>query len=79
MPERDPNILVANSTRCLRKKLGLSQEALAEKCGLHRTYIGAIERGERNVTLVTLSRLAKALGVPPEHLISSKWEKEPTR
>lgn len=79
MPERDPNVLVANSTRYLRKKLGLSQEALAEKCGLHRTYIGAIERGERNVTLVTLSRLAKALGVLPEYLISSKWEKVATR
>ncbi|MGH9436839.1 MAG: helix-turn-helix domain-containing protein [Terriglobia bacterium] len=76
MSEKDPNHLLANSIRCLRRKLGFSQEALAEKCGLHRTYVGAIERGERNVTLVTLSRLAKALGVLPGELISSKWERK---
>ena len=77
MPERDPNRLLSDNVRALRMKLGWSQEALAEKCGLHRTYIGAIERGERNITLVTLSRLATALGVAPSALISSQpWERK---
>lgn len=43
---------------------------MAEKCGLHRTYVGAIERGERNVTLDTLKQLADALGVSAAELIT---------
>jgi transcriptional regulator with XRE-family HTH domain len=46
-----------------RLLLGASQDEFADKCGLHRTYIGAIERGERNITLATLERVAKALKV----------------
>jgi len=49
--------------RKLRQLKGLSQEAFADKCGLHRTYIGAIERGERNVSLENIERIAKALGI----------------
>ena len=49
--------------RLLRKKLGLSQEVLAELAGLHRTYVGAIERSERNVSLDNVERLALALQV----------------
>jgi len=51
-----------------RKQAGLSQEALAHACGLDRTYIGGIERGERNVGLVDVHRIAAALGVPPGEL-----------
>ena len=50
--------------RELRETKGWSQETFAEECGLHRTYIGAIELGERNVSLVNIERIATALGVP---------------
>jgi transcriptional regulator with XRE-family HTH domain len=55
--------------RRLRKALGLSQEDLAELTDLHRTYIGGIERGERNVALINIVRLAKALNVSPSELL----------
>jgi len=63
------NAVVASNLRRLRKKLGISQEDLAEKCGLHRTYVGAIERSERNITLQTLEKLAESLGVSPQDLL----------
>ncbi len=44
-----------------RLKLGISQEELAERAGLHRTYIGMIERAEKNITLLNIEKLAKAL------------------
>lgn len=47
--------------RQLRVDAGLSQEEFAAKCGLHRTYVGAIERGEKSVTIDTAAKLAKAL------------------
>lgn len=52
-----------NRVRSLRSSKGLSQEHLATLTGLHRTYIGGIERGERNVALLNIIKLSKALGV----------------
>ena len=54
--------------RELRTEKGLSQEALALACDLDRTYIGGIERGERNVSLVNIQKIASALGVPVREL-----------
>ena len=50
-----------DAIRCRRKRLGLSQEEVSERAGLHRTYIGDIERGERNVSLENIYRIAQAL------------------
>lgn len=49
--------------RELRKQKGYSQEELADKAGLHRTYIGSIERGEQNVSIDNIGKIAKSLGV----------------
>ena len=54
--------------RRLRRRAGFSQEAFAEQCGLHRTYIGAIERGEKTVTIETANKLARALSIPLSQL-----------
>jgi transcriptional regulator with XRE-family HTH domain len=54
--------------RTLRSDHGFSQEAFADAVGLHRTYIGAIERGEQNVSIDNIARIAKALKVPISRL-----------
>ena len=55
--------------REIRTRKGLSQEGLAAAAGLHRTYISSVERGERNVTITTIAKLAAALGVSMTDLI----------
>lgn len=66
--KRDPLKRFGERVRAFREKLGLSQEALAAKAGIHRTYMGGVERGERNVSLKNIIRLASALGVHPREL-----------
>jgi len=58
-----------NTIRDIRKQRGMSQEELADKSNLHRTYVGGIERGERNVSLINILRLAHALNVLPADLL----------
>ena len=56
--------------RQLRDERGYSQEELAERAGLHRNYVGGVERGERNVALENIVKLAKALAVKPADLFT---------
>lgn len=61
--------IVAANVRKERLRKGLSQEALADLSRLHRTYIGSIERGERNVSIDNIEKIAKALSVNPADLL----------
>lgn len=61
--------VVARNVRRYRLETGLSQEALADEAGLHRTYISQVERKQNNVTIVVLSKIAKALGIRPDQLL----------
>jgi len=58
--------------RVARKALGLSQEKLGEKAGLHHTYVGSVERGERNVSINNMERLAEAVGREITELLSER-------
>jgi len=66
----DPRIQLGKAVRKRRLSMGLSQEALAERADLHWTYIGGIERGERNVSLINIVRLARALDLTPARLLA---------
>lgn len=57
--------------RELRKQKGLSQEALALACDLDRTYIGGVERGERNISLINIYKIAAALGLNVKELFNA--------
>lgn len=59
---RSARLIFAQNVRRLRLELGWSQEELADKVGLHRTYVGSVERGERNVSIDNVEKMARALG-----------------
>jgi transcriptional regulator with XRE-family HTH domain len=64
--------ILADNIRAFRRAKNLSQEELADLCDLHRTYVGSVERGERNVTLSTLEAFAAALGVSVPKLLTKR-------
>ncbi len=66
----DVRKLVGDNICEQRAKLKISQEELASRAGVHCTYIGGVERGERNVSLINIVAIARALGVPPADLLS---------
>ena len=72
MPRQDSASIVAVNMKRLRLQQKWSQEDCAEKCGLHRTYVGAVERGERNITLATLDTIAAAFGISPVDLLTKE-------
>jgi transcriptional regulator with XRE-family HTH domain len=61
--------ILGTTIRAHRTRLNISQEVLAERSDLHRTYIGGIERGERNVSLENIVRIARALNISPSQLL----------
>ena len=66
---QNSKVILGKTIRDLRMELSLSQEELAERADLHRTYVGGIERGERNVSLENIVRIAHALQVVPSQLL----------
>lgn len=78
LPRRpsDPKQIVGHNVRRIRHEVGLSQEELADRAKLHRTYISSIERGERNVSIENIFAIADALNVPPADLLKFSTEKD---
>jgi transcriptional regulator with XRE-family HTH domain len=68
--EIDPRRAFGQAVRKLRENKGLSQEKLAELSGVHRTYVGDVERGTRNIALVNMTRIARALGTTLSRVIT---------
>ena len=71
--KKDINEEVGLSIRRIREKRGLSQEKLAALADIHRVYMGQIERGEKNIGLQNLEKIAKALEVPPRFLVDPEF------
>jgi len=67
----DPRIVFGRRVRELREERKLSQEKLAELAQLHRNYVGGIERGERNVSLLNIVKIARGLDVRPAKLVEA--------
>jgi transcriptional regulator with XRE-family HTH domain len=63
---------LAVGIRALRADRGWSQEVLAERAGLHRTYISSVERGQRNVSIDNIERIGLALGLGPSEILGEK-------
>lgn len=69
MAEGELQRVLGSNLRRHRRSLGISQEAFADALGFHRTYLGSLERGERNLTLQSVERLADLLNVPAVSLL----------
>ncbi|MBE2287002.1 MAG: helix-turn-helix transcriptional regulator [Prosthecobacter sp.] len=72
MPQPNARQRFAANLKEQRLAKGLSQEDLADLCGLHRTYVGSVERGERNISIDNMERFAQALEMPLEKLIRER-------
>lgn len=71
-PEKiDPRLIFGRQLAALRREAGFSQEALALESGLARSYLGGVERGQRNIALLNICRLASALSVSPAELLKT--------
>lgn len=68
----DIRITVGNNVRALRADKGWSQEELADRTNLHRTYISGIERGLRNPTVLIIAKISEQLGVQPDDILRSQ-------
>ena len=68
----DIKIVFGRRVRTLRRRKGLSQEQLALRCGLDRTYVGGVERGERNISIVNIEKIARAIGLTLKDLFDDK-------
>jgi transcriptional regulator with XRE-family HTH domain len=68
--EGDLQKIVGRNLKALREERGLSQEAFADVIGVHRTYMGGVERGERNLTLRSLERIAQKANADPLALLT---------
>ncbi len=73
-PRMDRRIAFGKRLKATRNSLGYSQERLAELAGLHRTYVGGVERGERNISLINIWQVADALGIDPSALFAPSGE-----
>jgi transcriptional regulator with XRE-family HTH domain len=62
-------VQLGNNIRRIRSGKSLSQEKLADLADLHRTYLGGVERGERNISLLNILKISRALGVTPNSLL----------
>jgi transcriptional regulator with XRE-family HTH domain len=75
--EGDLQRILGQNLRAYRKARGLSQEAFADVLGVHRTYVGGVERGERNLTLKSVERIAAQIELEPLSLLRSADTKSP--
>ncbi|OWK38387.1 helix-turn-helix domain-containing protein [Fimbriiglobus ruber] len=77
---RDERFLqkVGDRIRERRAALNLTQAQLADRCGLHRTFIGSVERGERNVAILSLRKIAQALRATPADLLTDSDSQPPS-
>lgn len=71
MKKVDPRIVFGKRIAALRKERGWSQEQLALESGLARSYLGGVERGQRNISLLNIYRLAESMSLPPAVLLQS--------
>lgn len=71
----DVFVRFGNRLKVVRKKVGISQEKLAELAGLHRTYVSSVERGQRNISLLNIEKLAEALNIEMRDLMPERIPK----